>query len=289
MSSSSRRRSRIILRAAWRTLRRNPGLLWFSALLAVATITISLAAVLLGVGGELAADPSVPSASVHARAGAGIGLMAWFAMHLVSPLVGVAAASATLEALAGRPWSMRASLGHAMSRIAAIGTFSVLDASVGGVLARLRGRDRKGRRAHPLLAQLLGMAWWAATYLVVPVLARENRGGLSAISRSGTLMRETWKEAFVGRLVLGWLVWPLVIAGALALGLLVLLGVDPGGSVRALLLTAAVSLPLFAVASAVLHTLDTIYRCALYVFATEGVVPEPFDDPDLHELWYVQQ
>jgi hypothetical protein len=53
------------------------------------------------------------------------------------------------------------------------------------------------------------------------------------------------------------------------------------------LIAHAIVLPAFALVllGVVLQTLDTIYRCALYVFATEGVVPEPFDDPDLHEIW----
>ena len=35
------------------------------------------------------------------------------------------------------------------------------------------------------------------------------------------------------------------------------------------------------------RTLDMIYRTALYVFATEGVVPEPFEGPELHDVFVV--
>lgn len=32
---------------------------------------------------------------------------------------------------------------------------------------------------------------------------------------------------------------------------------------------------------------EAIYRAALYVFASEGVVPEPFDGAELHAIWHV--
>jgi hypothetical protein len=51
----------------------------------------------------------------------------------------------------------------------------------------------------------------------------------------------------------------------------------------------ALSLLICALGSVFLKTLDTVYRTALYVFATEGVVPEPFDDGELHGIWEVSQ
>ena len=35
-------------------------------------------------------------------------------------------------------------------------------------------------------------------------------------------------------------------------------------------------------------SLEAIYRAALYVFAAEGVVPEPFGGPDLEDIWEVK-
>jgi len=167
-----------------------------------------------------------------------------------------------------------------------------LDASVGAILARFGGdRDadkHRRRRGHPLAAKLLGAAWWAATYLVVPVLARERAGGLGAVSRSTTLMRETWKEAFVGRLVLGWLLWPAALLGLGVLTLFVAVGLGPLTHPALFGVAAGIAVLGYIAIAAVAYTLDTVYRCALYVFATEGVVPEPFDDPDLHEIWTVR-
>ena len=131
---------------------------------------------------------------------------------------------------------------------------------------------------------VLEMAWWAVTYLVVPVLAKEKCNGISALRRSGKLFKKTWKEAFVGRLALGW-VW--AGFGALAIvpfAACIALGVsDPRWLVGALIAPGAVAL----FGTVFVRTLDMIYRTALYVFATEGVLPAPFDGPELHDVFVV--
>jgi len=38
----------------------------------------------------------------------------------------------------------------------------------------------------------------------------------------------------------------------------------------------------------VIASLEAIYRAALYVFAAEGVVPEPFGGPELEDIWQVR-
>lgn len=288
---TSRRRSRAILRAAMQTLRRHPQLVWFSVMtIAISSVIGVLAGGLAWSGSELAAlltergfVEGAPD-SIAQRAVLGGGLATWFAAHLTGSFFGVALSRATIEAFANRPWNVGSSLGEAWRRMPSIATYSVLDASVGRMLAKLRMKGA-GHGGSRLAAQLLGLAWWAATYLVVPVLAREPRSGTAAISRSTTLMRETWKEAFVGRLVLGWLWFPIALLAMLPLALCLALGVEDH-----VVLALAVAVPSLGLAAlaVVLRTLDTIYRCALYVFATEGVVPEPFDDPDLEEIWCVR-
>jgi hypothetical protein len=295
---SSSKRARAILRAAWTTLRRNPRLLWFAVLLGIASLVVTTIGAVLGWLGLNAVPLLVaggfdapPDASTYGRAAIGFGLLVWFGTHVIAPFFGVALASATLEALAHRPWSVRGSLADARRRGASIATYAVLDASVGAMLARLGGEQggkKRRRRGHPLAAKLLGAAWWAATYLVVPVLARERAGGLGAVSRSTTLMRETWREAFVGRLVLGWLLWPAALLGLGVLTLLFAVGLGPFTHPAVFGVAAGIAVIGYIAIAAVAYTLDTVYRCALYVFATEGVVPEPFDDPDLHEIWTVR-
>ena len=285
------RRSRSILRAAARTLQANPRLVWFAVLSAV------VSAIVVGIGGAIAwlgnhpdawmsvlADP--PPEATKSRSMIVFGLATWFGTHLVAPFFAVALARATLDAMATRPWNVPDALRGAGDRITTIATYAVLNASVGGLLSRIGG-GKRGRGRGPAsraTAKVLGLGWWAATYLVVPVIAREPRSGFAAVGRSASLLRETWREAFIGRLVLGWLWAPAFVIAALPFVLCLVLEIEHAG-----VFALAIVLPAFALVllGVVLQTLDTIYRCALYVYATEGVVPEPFDDPDLHEIWCV--
>jgi hypothetical protein len=57
-----------------------------------------------------------------------------------------------------------------------------------------------------------------------------------------------------------------------------------GDSLFALLLVMALA----TAAIGVIGALEAIYRAALYVFASEGVVPEPFGGPELDAIWQVR-
>lgn len=285
------RRSRAILRAAARTLQSHPRLVWFAVLSAiVSSIVVGIGGAIAWLGNDAAHWLSLvdaPPDAVKSRSMIVFGLATWFGTHLVTPFFAVALARATLDAMASRPWNVKDALRGAGQRFVSIATFAALNASVGGLLARMRGEggNRRPGVASRATAKVLGLAWWAATYLVVPVIAREPRSGFAAVGRSASLFRETWREAFIGRLVLGWLWVPALVVAAVPFLLCLLFEVQHVGVFALAVVLPALALVLLAV---VLQTLDTIYRCALYVFATEGVVPEPFDDPDLHEIWCVR-
>lgn len=287
-----------ILRASFRTLRANPRLLWFPVVTVLgAVFAIGMGATLAWISSQLATapaadlgpwswlfmdEPAEPVAILGRGALAG-GFLSAVLLQMWSLVVSVSLSRATMDAMAGRDWTFRDATRSATSRITAIATVAVAQAGVGRLLGKTRGGGgkKKGLLAR-FTTSIFEMAWWAATYLVVPVLAKEKRGGIGSILRSGKLFRKTWKEAFVGRLALGW-VWlgfgavaVVPFAASLYLGIqdarwLLLALVGPG------------AIAVFGVIF--VRTLDMVYRTALYVFATEGVVPEPFDQPELHEVF----
>lgn len=276
-------RTRAILEAAVLTLRRHPRLMWFPVLSAVGSFAIVVMLLTVSLVLEtLGADSSVTRERVVG------GLTLWYGITFVTTMSAVALARATLDAMAGREWTLESALRHAWQRLPAVATFALVQTGVTRIIQRMRG-GRGGRRRRGFVARssaaMLDLAWWGTSYLAVPVLARENLGALSTLSRSAQLFRETWKESFVGRLALGWLWLPLVIVVAIPLGLCALFEVDDH-----MILAVAIGIPLMMCGAAALlvRTLDTIYRTALYIFATEGVVPEPFDAPELHDVWRVK-
>ena len=282
---SSIRRSRAILRAAWATLRRNPRLAWFPVLSAVGLLfTTAGSAAIVGFGSMLADEPEIST-----RAGSVAAAFFYVVSQLLTVGIGVAMTHAALEALAGREWSVRGSLAVARSKRGTIVSFAVIRATVGRLLASDSSRKgkngKKRRRKKPgLFKKAARFAWWAATYLVFPVIARENRGGFGAIKRSAQLFKETWHETLIARLALGWFWVPGVLVAVAPVIVLAALGVrEPAVLVPLVALTIVV----LAAFGLTLHTLDQIYRAALYTYASEGVVPEAFAGEELQEIWEV--
>ena len=290
--TSARPGSFTILRVAFGAIRLHPRLLLFpliSGALSLVLIGMALifsislppevAGVDLGCILSIFSDPHATESSIRIRAGLASTLFIGYGIGLVAMICSVGLARAAMEAMAGREFTVRQQLRHALGRLPAIATVFVI-----GTL--IRGRLSKGKKGNKrgLGKAFLEMAWWAVSYLVVPVLARENKGGFESLYRSGKLFRDTWKEAFIGRIALGWLTVPFIGIVGLSVASAVWLGVeDP----RILAIAIAIPVSLGGLAALLLTTLGTVYRTALYIFATEGVVPEPFDDPDLHDIWEV--
>lgn len=305
MTRPARPSSGAILRASFRTLRANPRLLWFPFItLFGAVFAFGFGATLAWISSQVAADPTVdlgpwtmlftsepPDGNdVAARGVAAGGFLTLVLLQIWSLICAVSLSRATMDALAGREWTIRGSTKAATSRLMAIATVAVAQAGVGRLLSKRKQKNATkgflGSLVGRFTTNVLAMAWWAVTYLVVPVLAKEKCNGISALRRSGKLFKKTWKEAFIGRLALGW-VW--AGFGALAIvpfAACIALGVaDPRWLLGALIAPGAVAL----FGAVFVRTLDMIYRTALYVFATEGVVPEPFDQPDLHDVFVVAE
>jgi hypothetical protein len=110
---------------------------------------------------------------------------------------------------------------------------------------------------------------------------QERRGGIPSLRRSGELFRRTWGETALSEVGVRAVAVHLVIV--LAIVAVLLLRVF-GSSLFAVLVVLAV----ITCAVGVLGALEAIYRAALYVFAAEGVVPEPFGGPELEDIWQVK-
>jgi len=289
-SESSFRRAVAIAKASFHTLRKNPGLLWFPAIagalnlcfgivcIAIAALRDSLGAApahdLAGLVDNLAATPHSSSVA---------GFFALLGFQIITLVTAVALTHATLEALAGRPWTVRQGFARVRARRSALAGYALLR-TVGGMLLRGDGKKKKGkrrRRGGPL-TKLARLAWWAATYLTIPVLTREDVGPFDSIGRSAKLFRATWKEGILGRWTFGWLWIPYGLVCVLPLAVCAGLAVQNEAVWAMVALGSATG---FGLGHILFGTLDTIYRTALYVFATEGVVPEPFDVEQLHTVW----
>jgi hypothetical protein len=253
-------------RASWQVLRRHPRLCWFPVLSMIAVIGVF---VIIGPIIVAPDDDDIPWLAL---------LIVTTIAHLVHVFFDVALTNEALKALRGESPSIGSGVDAAISRAPAIAVFAAVTGPVGFVLAMM---GTSSRWAIRVARRLLGTAWSLATFFAVPVMVQERRGGIPSLRRSGELFKRTWGETALSevgvRVLIAHITIVLII---LAVILIHLLGESP--------FTLLVVLGLVAGTIALVGSLEAIYRAALYVFAAEGVVPEPFGGPELEDIWQVK-
>ncbi|HEX4070394.1 MAG TPA: DUF6159 family protein [Planctomycetaceae bacterium] len=168
----------------------------------------------------------------------------------------------------GEP-SLGDGLQAASARLPQILGWSLVSATVGFLLKMVESRSEK---VGAFVADLLGLAWSIVTFFVIPVIVVEKVGPIDAIRRSGSILRRTWGEAFVGNQGIGLFVFLFALVSCLP-ALLGYLSHVPALMIAGGAIT-AVALIIVAAISAALHS---ILLAAIYVFAADGRVPDAFD------------
>jgi hypothetical protein len=156
----------------------------------------------------------------------------------------------------------------AFSRIGHIAAWTALAATVGWII---RAIEERVGFIGKIVMTIIGIAWSAATALVVPVLAFEDLGPVDTVKRSISLLKQTWGEEIVGNIGLGVVV---------VLGFLASVAVAVGGGIampQLWYVPVAIGVLLFATTLVVHSTLHGIYQAAIYAYATTGQVPGGFD------------
>jgi hypothetical protein len=267
-------RSWLLIKASMDVLRNDNALLILPA--------ISGAMTMLVAGGFVALAASDGTFAAMAAAGrhhyAPPEFYVWlFCMYVVQYFVVIffntALVGAAIVLLGGGRPTVWDGLKLAVSRIGPILGYAIISATVGVLLQFVA--EKLGIVGR-LIAGGLGLAWTAATFLVVPILAAEGIGPWQAIERSGELLRKTWGENLIGNAGISLVMS--MISGAIAFvgfgGGFVLFqrGYEVLGV--ALISAAATAFLLVVLVGA---ALAAIYSAAVYWYAASGKPPVDFD------------
>jgi hypothetical protein len=137
-----------------------------------------------------------------------------------------------------------------------------------------------------LLAGIFSAVWGVATYFVVPVLVTDGVGPIQAVKRSSGILRRTWGESLAGSGGLGLIsfLFALPLFALIALGGMLASGAGSAGASVASVASGAVAGTVVAVAVVyvlalivVFTALGSIFRAAVYLYATTGVTPSHMD------------
>jgi hypothetical protein len=205
----------------------------------------------------------------------------------LATLSSVAFNSEILEALSGHPVSIRHGIETACRRWKAVLLWSLLAGSVGLLIRALEQRlSLIGR----LVAGVIGLAWSVASIFAIPILVRETSvsNPFEVLSKSAQVIKATWGEMLTGylgmqgtNLFMLWgsiLLW--IASGALAIGF----------SNAWILLATGVPWLLCLIAYGYLSSIASrVYLCALYLYASEGTVPRPYDASMMNLAWKLKK
>jgi hypothetical protein len=162
--------------------------------------------------------------------------------------------------------------GFAMKRLHAIFGWALVSAVIGMLLRALE----RNRKLGALVAGLLGSAWTAMTYFVIPVIATDGVGPIEAFKRSLQTLKSTWGTALMGNFSLGTIAFILMIP-AFAIAATLFWLATSSGSQLLLVFAIVVTALLFIVLIAATSTADGIFKAYLYAYATGRGLPESVD------------
>jgi len=264
-----------LTKKSWGVVRSHPGI---ARLPVYGGLLALLVAVVLGAPGAvlLGADESSPGATIG-----GVVLIA-IGSYLASFCViyfNVALAAAANQALMGEEPDIRAARRVARGRIGTIAAWAVISVAVSLLLSVIR--DKAGFLGD-LVAGIGGAIWSLVTFLVIPVVAFEGVGPVTAMKRSATLFRERWGQQVTGNIAIGGISGLIVLLGVLlgAGGIFLLVSGSTAGEIGGgVLLLIGLAL---AIAGAVFGgAVRGVFGVALYHYVAEDQALGPFTTAEL--------
>ena len=207
----------------------------------------------------------------------------YFIAMFIGTFFNVAFYHEILGALTGQPVSLGRGLKFAMSKLGSIFMWTLFAGLVGLIIKLIEERlDLVGR----IIGRLVGLAWSVAAVFAIPIIVREERNAnpLAVLQKSAGVLKRTWGEALIGYaglsianslVALGSFIW---LAATIAISIVL--------HMYWLIAVAAIAwLCAMFIWSYVAGVASNVYRGALYLYASEGVVPEPYSQDILDMAW----
>lgn len=188
--------------------------------------------------------------------------------------------SCAMRAMQGQPVAVGEGLSMAAKRWHAILCWAVVSAIVGIILRALESNKKIGR----IIVSLLGTAWTAMTFFVVPVIVIEGRGPFAAIGESLSTLKDNWGTALIGNFSLGFINFLILIPVFLVSGALVFFGIRTEVLFLTIvsMATAAVLILFFTLLSA---AASTVFKAVLFSYATGKELPDQINSCDLSQAF----
>lgn len=270
-----------ITRESWQVLRKDRELLvfpLFSAMAATLIVgTIVSAGLLIPNFGQWAVA-IFDKERVHPIDEKALGIVCVFVVFFIEWSVAVyfntALVGCALIRFSGGDPTIKDGFRIATKRLPQILAWALFTSAVGTVLSAI---EQRLGWVGKIVIRLVGLSWAVATYFVVPVLAEEGTGPITAVKKSVGLLRKCWGEDLAGNIAIHLASWGVafVLIGFGAFG--VVLAVVFESMVIAVVTGAIVVLCLVLMAI-VASALRQVFLAGLYEYAKTGSVPDGFSE-----------
>jgi uncharacterized membrane protein len=264
-------RARVIMSAAWKVLREDKSLLLLPVASSLCLLLLMALLFASTVGEAMAGAPLLEGL----RQVQALSQLSVFLSSVLGYSIGIffnaALAICVLRKLEGKPTTIGEGMKEALTCLPQIVGWALLSSTIGLLLRMI---ERRSGFIGRLVANVLGVAWSVAAFLVVPVLVAERKGPVSALQESVQLLRRTWGENILAGIGFGGLYFLLCIPGMLVF--VIGAAMIPTHLIFAVvvMLSAILYFPLLGL---VLSTLSTIFDVVLYRYAKWGTITPGFD------------
>lgn len=217
----------------------------------------------------------------------------WFALtYLISmfsaTFFSVAFYNEIIHAINGNGVSIARGIRAALSKIKLILIWSIFAGIVGLIIKTL---EERLSFVGQWLMRLIGISWSVASIFVIPVIIREEKSPspMKLLRTSALLVKRTWGETVIGFLGIG----SVFLFGFIVSVFLFLIALFFVGVTVPTMLWVVITIILLYLISMLAYgylcgVTRHVYCCALYVYASEGVVPGPFDEEMMNRAWKVK-
>ena len=266
------RRSWALAVQSWKVMRGHPSLAIFPIISGLATLLVSLSFI---VPILLSMNASGMFASGHQNSS---NVPIWyyivsFCYYLVSYFVvvffNVALIHCSNKVLNNEETSVNDGIQAALGRLGPILGWSLVGATVGMILRTIS--ERVGIIGQ-IVVMLLGGAWNIVTFFVVPTLAIEGVGPITAIKTSFETIKKTWGETLIGNIGVSYAIGFLSL---IPFPILILAGLL-SQSLWVVAILGCISILYWLVLAIISSCLTGIYTTAVYYYARTGSVPNVF-------------
>ncbi len=257
--------SKTIVLESWAILRQDKEMMWFPVLSAL----VSIVALIIFCALYFVFAYDSTAATTPTMQGYVLLFLYYFMMFFITNFFQAGLFIIAHARFSGQNLSFTDGINGAMAKSGKIVVWSAISASVGVILQMIADRSKF---IGKMVAWLLGAAWNILTYFSLPSLVIGNTSITNSFKESAAVIRKTWGETIIVQLGVGLFFSLLIFSGlVLSIGVVVLIpDVVVAIGVGALLLVYVIVLTVIS------STLSSIFKLALYEYATTGKVPSGF-------------